>query len=166
VKSYGRHPLPEVRERILTLIGTGQYIPAIKLVREVTGLGLKDAKDYVDGLKGEAYARVIPPDVEGKARSLLAEGRRKDAVKLVRAETGLDSRGAKDYVKMLQAGLLPAASASGESSSKPSPWGRGTLSDRVRAMKRLGDHESAIAMVCAETGMNRDEARTFVDALR
>src|SRR5690606_16814464 len=111
-----------------------------------------------------------------RVRALLAEGRRKDAVKMVRKEAGLDSRGAKDYVGAIQGGYLPAAPPVGAAPAGPPPvpqqgawgqgaWGQGTLSDRVRAMKRLGDHESAIATVCAETGMTRDEARAFVEAL-
>jgi hypothetical protein len=40
------------------------------------------------------------------------------------------------------------------------------LSDRVRAFKHAGDYESAVAIVCAETGMGRDEAARFVEALR
>ncbi|MGN6820019.1 MAG: ribosomal protein L7/L12 [Sphingomonas sp.] len=33
------------------LIGEGQAIAAIKLVREATGLGLKEAKDWVDDMR-------------------------------------------------------------------------------------------------------------------
>lgn len=147
------HMLPEARERVVELVAQGQYIKAIKRVREVTGLGLQEAKDYVDGLKGEAYARAVTPDVQSKARGLIAEGRVKDAVKVVRKETPLDRMGAKDYVDALRKGRLPTDSP-------------GTLSDRVRAFKEAGDYESAIALVRAETGMGRDEARRFVDVLQ
>nr|WP_165966086.1 ribosomal protein L7/L12 [Actinomadura sp. 7K534] len=153
MKSSVPYLLPEGRERVLTMIGKGQYIPAIKLVREVTGLGLKEAKEYVDSLKGEAFARVVPPEAQGKAQALIAQGSPKDAVKLIRRELGLDSRAAKDYVKALQDGRLTIAPV-------------GVLSDRVRAFKQAGDHESAIALVCAETGMRRDEAIRFVEAIR
>ncbi|GAA0551762.1 ribosomal protein L7/L12 [Actinomadura livida] len=153
MKSSVPYLLPEGRERVLSMIGKGQYIPAIKLVREVTGLGLKEAKEYVDGLKGEAFARVVPPETQGKAQALIAQGSPKDAVKLIRRELGLDSRAAKDYVKALQGGHLIIAPG-------------GMLSDRVRAFKQAGDHESAIALVCAETGMRRDEALRFVEAIR
>lgn len=165
----GPYLVPETRERVLMLVGNGKYIHAIKVVRELTGLGLKDAKDYVDSLKSEAYARAIPPDVQGRARGLLAEGRRKDAVKMVRRETGLDSRGAKDFIGDLESGRLPVAAPAAPPGAPPMApeggWASGALSDRVRAMKSLGDHESAIAVVRAETGMSRDEARRFVEAL-
>ncbi|WP_165950221.1 ribosomal protein L7/L12 [Actinomadura sp. GC306] len=153
MKKSAPYLLPEGRERVLEMIGKGHYIPAIKLVREITGLGLKEAKYYVDGLKGEAFARVVSPEAQGRARVLIAEGRPKEAVKLIRRELGLDSRAAKDYVRSLQGGLISTAPA-------------GMLSDRVRAFKQAGDHESAIALVCAETGMRRDEALRFVEAIR
>jgi hypothetical protein len=36
--------------RILSLMREGKKIPAVKLCREQTGLGLKEAKDYVESL--------------------------------------------------------------------------------------------------------------------
>ncbi|WP_149256986.1 ribosomal protein L7/L12 [Actinomadura sp. K4S16] len=148
--------IPEAREKAIALVAGGDMIPAIKLIRQVTGLGLKEAKDYVDGLKGEAYARSVPVDVQAKARALIAEGRGKDAVKLVKRETSLGTRGAKEYVDAVRAGWVPA---------EP-PEERPVLSDRVRAFKAAGDYESAIALVCAETGMQREEAHRFIEALR
>lgn len=149
--------LPEAREKVLDLVGQGRLIPAIKLVRQVTGAGLKEAKEYVDALKGEAFARTVPPEVRERARALIVEGRWKEATKLVRAETDLGLRGAKDYIDAVREGRVREI---------PAPGGvRALLSDRVRAFKDAGDDESALALVCAETGMSRDEARRFVDAL-
>ncbi|GAA4225252.1 hypothetical protein GCM10022254_06780 [Actinomadura meridiana] len=171
---------PEAYEMIIVLIGKGQDIQAIKTVREITGLGLKKAKDLVDGMKGEAFARAVPIDVQAKARALIAEGRPKDAVRLVREDIGLGSRAAKDFVDALMMGRVPTmplpdrapgtpmGPAPGHAGLAPAsavPTGA-TLSDRVRAFKYAGDHESAVALVCAETGMNRDEAHRFVDAVR
>lgn len=39
-------------ERARKLIAQGHRIQAIKLIREETGLGLKEAKDVADGLNG------------------------------------------------------------------------------------------------------------------
>ncbi len=41
----------ETRTEVERLLANGQVINAIKLVREVTGLGLKDAKDMVDEMR-------------------------------------------------------------------------------------------------------------------
>ncbi len=39
---------------ILSLLKQGQYIRAIKLYREKTGVGLKEAKDFIDSRPGPA----------------------------------------------------------------------------------------------------------------
>jgi ribosomal protein L7/L12 len=41
---------PDHQDEIRSLVAAGQQIQAIKKVRELTGMGLKDAKDYVDKL--------------------------------------------------------------------------------------------------------------------
>ncbi len=41
---------PDHDDELRSLVAAGQQIEAIKLVRSLTGMGLKDAKDYVDRL--------------------------------------------------------------------------------------------------------------------
>jgi ribosomal protein L7/L12 len=41
---------PEDRTRILDLLKGGNTIEAIKLVREISGMGLKESKDFVESL--------------------------------------------------------------------------------------------------------------------
>lgn len=41
---------PDVAQQVQSLIAANRKIDAIKLVRESTGLGLKEAKDYVETL--------------------------------------------------------------------------------------------------------------------
>lgn len=43
-------PSPEVVERLRVLLAGGKKIQAIKALREDTGMGLADAKDYVERL--------------------------------------------------------------------------------------------------------------------
>ncbi len=43
-------PPQELEAEVRVMLANGEKIEAIKLVREVTGLGLKEAKDYVEGL--------------------------------------------------------------------------------------------------------------------
>ena len=147
---------PEAREQIIAMIMKGKVILAVKHVRDVTGADLKPAKLYVDSLKGEAISRMVPFDVQEEARALIAQGRRKDAVKLVRRGGGVNARYAKDFVAALRDGRELTAPASGP----------GTLSARVRACLDAGDHHMAITLVCAETGMRQDEAQRFVESLR
>ncbi len=44
---------PDHNDELRSLVAAGQQIEAIELVRTLTGMGLKDAKDYVDRLRPE-----------------------------------------------------------------------------------------------------------------
>src|SRR5919202_5445909 len=75
----GRTPDEEIHD----LLARGNKIEAIKRVRAVTGMGLKDAKDYVEALPhAPPLGEVVPVgqvqpltrDVEREARRLLHEG--------------------------------------------------------------------------------------------
>ncbi len=50
LKHLGIDPNQEVCPEIKELMKTGQKIQAIKLYRQQTGAGLKEAKDYVESL--------------------------------------------------------------------------------------------------------------------
>ena len=54
--------------------GGGNKIGVIKVVREVTGLGLKDAKDLVDGAPKEVKAGVNKTEAEDIAKKLKEAG--------------------------------------------------------------------------------------------
>jgi len=54
--------------------GGGNKIGVIKVVREVTGLGLKDAKDLVDGAPKEVKAGVSKTEAEDIAKKLKDAG--------------------------------------------------------------------------------------------
>lgn len=47
----GLDPDKVVNEKIVELVKTGQKILAVKLYREHTSVGLKEAKDYVESLQ-------------------------------------------------------------------------------------------------------------------
>ncbi|WP_083983355.1 ribosomal protein L7/L12 [Actinomadura hibisca] len=156
---------PHVEARALELISQGLPVQAVKEVRQETGLSLKDAKDYVDALKDgrpTLAASVAPPApwervpaaARDRAARLLAQNRKIQAVKEVREATGMGLKEAKDYVDALEAGRVP----------RP-PRLDGSLSDRVRAFKAAENLAGAVALVRAETGMSREEAERFVDAL-
>ena len=54
--------------------GGGNKIQVIKVVREVTGLGLKDAKDMVDGAPKDVKASVPKAEAEEIAKKLKEAG--------------------------------------------------------------------------------------------
>jgi len=41
---------PDHEDELRSLVAAGQQIEAIKMVRTLTGMGLKDAKEYIDRL--------------------------------------------------------------------------------------------------------------------
>jgi ribosomal protein L7/L12 len=160
---------PDVEMRVHDLIARRRKIEAIKLVREHTALGLKEAKDLVDaveagspidpprgafggpgGFPGQGPAGMVAPATRARAEQILARGALIEAIKLVRKETGLGLKEAKDYCEALRDGRLPPASP---------------LSERARALTSAGDRAAAVALVRGETGMSQSEAETFLDAL-
>ncbi|GII82121.1 hypothetical protein Ssi03_01110 [Sphaerisporangium siamense] len=118
-QDHGAPPSPgDVQGQAYALVAQGKKIQAIKLVREHTGLGLADAKAYVDAL---AESRPVPPavarkvapppqaavpapprdDLATRVRALKADGRAEQAVYLVRGETGMGRQDAEAFVAQL-----------------------------------------------------------------
>jgi large subunit ribosomal protein L7/L12 len=69
---------PQVEEKteftVILKAGGPNKIGAIKVVREITGLGLKDAKDLVDGAPKEVKAGVNKAESEDIAKKLRDAG--------------------------------------------------------------------------------------------
>jgi ribosomal protein L7/L12 len=88
---------------VLDALRRGQHLEAIKLLREATGIGLKEAKEAVDAhLRGEparasraAAVGRLPPSVASK----LQRGDKIEAIKLLRERTGLGLKEAKDWIE-------------------------------------------------------------------
>jgi len=100
-------------------------------------------------------AIAVPAATRDRALELIGQGRVIQAIKEVRMDTGLGLKEAKDFVDSLKDGRVPPRPVTGEA----------PLSDRVRRLKADAGVEAAVSLVCAETGMTRDEAERFVAAL-
>ena len=101
------------------LILHGQKIDAIKLVRELTDLGLKEAKDLVEQLeRGEPVTisaqnnqmRQIDTTgdfvkLEEVIRSICSRGQKIEAIKILRQATNLGLKEAKDAVEQVEQGV-------------------------------------------------------------
>ena len=96
------------------LAQSGQLIEAIKLYRQLTGAGLKEAKDAVEQLAAGQVVQVsrsivapaaAEPLDRRKLRRLLTAGNKIEAIKLYREATGLGLKEAKDAVEALEAAL-------------------------------------------------------------
>ncbi len=159
--------LAEVRR----LLAAGNKIQAIKEVRDQTGLGLKEAKDYVDALERTPHADVptraeVPPSAavstaDPEVIAQLSRGNKIAAIQRMRELTGLGLREAKDLVdgleRTLQANGTPAAA---------SPSAADALADpEVRALVAQGNKIAAIKRVRELTGLGLKEAKDLVDRM-
>jgi ribosomal protein L7/L12 len=97
----------------MALVADGQKIEAIKLYRDITGAGLKEAKDAVEALeRGDApVPRSIPSSGDdAEILELVRAGQKIRAIKLYRDKTGAGLADAKNAVEaMARAHGLPTA---------------------------------------------------------
>ena len=98
-------------QQIRELLAQGQKIAAVKLYRELTGVGLKEAKDAIDAIeRGEHFDIPAPAPVgeldtflENRIKRLLAERKKIEAVKVYREAHNCGLKEAKDAVDLIQA---------------------------------------------------------------
>ncbi|MCA9835721.1 MAG: ribosomal protein L7/L12 [Trueperaceae bacterium] len=103
-----RKPRPHTEfqvEHLATLLKEGRKLEAIKYYREAKGVGLKEAKDYVESLDQEESAATqlnlpLSQELEDAIKTIKSRSKI-EAIREVRALTGLSLREAKDYVESL-----------------------------------------------------------------
>jgi ribosomal protein L7/L12 len=87
---------------VIEALHRGETIEAIKLLRVATGLGLKEAKDVIDGYADDklATSRAILPtgQLSASVVEALQQGNKIEAIKRLREQTGLGLKEAKDAV--------------------------------------------------------------------
>ncbi|MBC8063038.1 MAG: ribosomal protein L7/L12 [Clostridiaceae bacterium] len=91
------------------LIAKGKKIEAIKEFRKSSGIGLKEAKEYVDNLtdinlilnKIAKQVGVAENSLDEELKILVAKGKKIEAIKQYRKSSGLGLKEAKDYVDNL-----------------------------------------------------------------
>jgi ribosomal protein L7/L12 len=114
LKEFNLSGLSAEQERqIRELISAGNKIAAVKLYRELTSLGLKEAKDAVEAIEHgipveiPALAQTGEPDpfLENQIKRLLAERKKIEAVKIYREAYHCGLKDAKDAVDLIQAGM-------------------------------------------------------------
>jgi ribosomal protein L7/L12 len=103
----GRLTRDQLDTHLNDLIERKQMIHAIKLLREQTGMGLKDAKHAVDSLAAgrpithPAYTALPGADLASRVRELKQSGRTDRAIHLVCGETGMNEHDAARFVDSL-----------------------------------------------------------------
>jgi ribosomal protein L7/L12 len=102
-------PNPAALAEIRGALSAGNKIAAIKLYREATGLGLREAKDAVEAL---AAGRPLAPVAASTAAAaggqqtvvaLLAAGQKIEAIRVYRETIGVGLKDAKDAVEAIEA---------------------------------------------------------------
>jgi ribosomal protein L7/L12 len=101
-------------QQLRELVANGNKIAAIKLYREITNLGLKEAKDAVEAIaSGASFITSTPIRsslqndtlLEEHIKHFLAEQKKIEAVKLYREANHCGLKEAKDAVDLIQAGM-------------------------------------------------------------
>ena len=161
--------------QVRDLLQRQRKIEAVKIYREATGLGLKEAKDFVDAVeRGESpipHATMTQPVATGalssdalvnQLKDLLRRGSKIEAVKVYREASGLGLKEAKDFVDSLERGEAPTML------SMPVPsFNRATVDwmEQVKAQLRKGNKIEAIKIYREMTGLGLKEAKDAVDAM-
>lgn len=107
-----RMSLEDTKPNVIRLLSNNRKLEAIKFVVDSTGVSLKEAKDFVE--KYESVANTakahlenpyknneVPEAIANQARTLLSQGRKIEAVKLVKDSTNLGLKECKDFVESL-----------------------------------------------------------------
>jgi len=109
---------PQQAQKIHELIDASQILMAIQVYREATGVGLAEAKQAVEEMMQMEATRppsgmrdMDNPVLESKIKSMLAKGKKIEAVTVYREEYGIGLKEAKDAVDRIEA-TMPRDSGS------------------------------------------------------
>lgn len=96
----------DLESRLRSLLEQGRKIEAIKEYREATGAGLAEAKNAVEALEaGQTLpakgSQKAPAGFEKELVALLEQGKKIQAIKLYREQTGTGLKEAKDAVEAI-----------------------------------------------------------------
>jgi len=158
-------------------VHSGQKIQAIKLYRELFGVGLKEAKDAVEKLEAGqplvmTRVSVSPPSVASAASvdqatrlaevvQLLRAGQKIEAIKLYRQISGVGLKEAKEAVEAMEAGLgQPATAAQARRKST------GCVSTGIGLLVAIGIIGFVLAMVFGLPFRLSGSYRQALDAAR
>jgi len=93
---------PELQLEAQSLIANNQKILAVKLIIDNTSCGLKEAKDYIDGLQaGYSKTTVDLSNMDEQLLTILGQGNKLNAIKYYKDATGAGLAESKDYVENL-----------------------------------------------------------------
>ncbi len=96
---------PQKEIELRELVKRGAKIQAIKQVRRWTNLGLKDSKEYINGLseikQAPSLGNEVPLELRDNLKSLVQKKQKIQAIKQLRTYTGWDLKQSKNYIDRL-----------------------------------------------------------------
>ncbi|MCQ2515456.1 MAG: ribosomal protein L7/L12 [Saccharofermentans sp.] len=104
--------LEDTVPEVMNLLSQDRKLEAIKYIRDKTGISLKEAKDFVEKyadsevivspqLANALVENYVPDNITEQAKVLLSQGRKMEAIKLVKDNSNLGLKDCKDYVEKL-----------------------------------------------------------------
>lgn len=103
-----KHNIDQIPAAAISAIENGNMIEAIKIIREETGLGLKEAKDLVDQYAAQGPQTKSQIEVHQQASGVhmpieainaLQKGSKIEAIRFIREENKMGLKDAKDFVE-------------------------------------------------------------------
>ncbi len=174
--------LSPLDHHVRKLAAQGDKIEAIKAVRDHTGLGLKEAKDYVEAIPNVVplanFGHATPADqglkdeamVRQAAWQLVAKGQKIEAIKLIRENTGWDLKRSKEYADALDGAPAPQPTGAQAvfvgtdlSELADSPFVRRAIE---RAHEKGMSMQDITAMIVKLTGKSEAEASALVERMK
>lgn len=153
-------------EEVMRLIKKRRKIEAIKVYREHTGCGLKEAKDTIDALErgqpvpaAQQNARFAPPNA-GQLESLVYAGQKVEAIRLYREQAGCSLREAKEAVEAFERG----ETASLAFVPSPPPNAQSMIA-QIEEWVQRGNKINAIKVYREYTGVGLKIAKDVIDAI-
>jgi ribosomal protein L7/L12/outer membrane protein assembly factor BamB len=170
----------DIEAEIMQFVRAGKKIEAIKEVRELSGLGLKEAKDAVEALErgetlsqlgvewesggsgfGQAGSMVSTVDMS-EITQLLKAGQKIEAIKRLRQATGLGLKESKDAIEALERGNVMAVVNALVGGMVNGP--AGSLAEVVMLVKQ-NKLQAAAQRYQQATGVSLEAAREAVEAM-
>lgn len=178
----GMNPLIQQAQKlkeVKRLVQSGRMIDAVKLYREITGVGLKEAKDAVEQIaRGEPVQinSVVTTNVGGTTDQaekmkqvvrLIKEGNKIEAIKAFREATGVGLKEAKEAVEAIESNrstTINTVTTSMPYTTTPATPQAAEMQDVIRLVQS-GNKIEAIKKFRELYGVGLKEAKDVIDGM-